>query len=114
MLAKALLGKSKLHRVAVRFAGMKQRLEAHETGEPHTQADSQMLAGFDESQHKFYDPWAHDPQNEDYQESIQMLSAENGPPDEINESDIAESVFYNLYQTEITWTVFFFAGWAAF
>jgi ferredoxin len=115
MLAKALFGKRNLSRFAVRYIGMKQRTVAHETGDPRMPSDTDFVKGFDKDQHKFYDPFSHDPQNEDYQESIKMAGSYGGePPYEIDDTDIAESIFYNCFKTEITWTVFFFAGWAAF
>ncbi len=100
--------------VPLRSIGSQQRMEAHETADPANPADSNFLDSFDDRRQKYYDPYSHDPQQEDYQDTIVMADRMGGIPDEINSSDIAESVFYTIFKTEITWTVLFFGGFAAF
>ena len=114
MLLSRLLRKNKLLQLSTRAIGMNQQNTNYETDQPHTPEDTDLLANFTERKHKYYDPFQHDPQSEDYQESIKLSDREGGIADDIDASDIAESIFYNIFQTEIAWTVFFFAGWAAF
>ena len=88
------------------------RQENWQTDEPVDNVNNR-TQDFSLATSKYYDPYSYDPQNADYQEDIRMHDRDS-EPDELDFSDLAESVFYTLYQTEITWTVFFFAGWAAF
>ena len=114
MLFTRLLRKNNLIKLSTRAIGSKQRMVNYETDQPHTGGESDLLVNFTDRKHKYYDPFQHDPQMEDYQESILLSDREGGIPADIDAADISESIFYNLFQTEITWTVFFFAGWAAF
>ena len=107
------LANNRLFFTWMRYTGMKQRVTSHETDEPQDYGKKTDLMNPDLLKSKFYDPFQHDPQNMDYQEDIRMLTREEYP-DEIDYSDIAESIYYTIFKTEIVWTVCFFAGWAAF
>lgn len=89
-------------------------MTAHETGEVSDHKDSVILDNFTEDRHKYYDPYQHDPQNEDYQDTVRISAMYGYTPSEIHDSDVAESIYYMMFKTEIVWTVFFFAGWSAF
>ncbi|CAI2378893.1 unnamed protein product [Moneuplotes crassus] len=114
MLLSRILRRNRAVMLPIRSIGSNQRLEAHETDEPRTPEDSQFLAHFNDRKKKYYDPYSHDPQAEDYQDSILMSDRMGGVPDEITSADISENWFYTIYKTEITWTVFFFGAYSAF
>ena len=62
---------------------------------------------------KYYNPHTFDPQSIDYQKDVR-LSLRDELPDEIDASDIAESMYANMFMTELTWPPFFTGTWAAF
>ena len=62
---------------------------------------------------KYYNPTTFDPQALDYQQDVR-LAVRDEIPDEIDSTDIAESIYNQLIMGELTWTTFFFGGWAAF
>ena len=114
MLLARLFRKHRLVSIPVRAIGMKQRMDVHETGEPKKPHESYHMQKFDERRQKYYDPYTHDPQQEDYQEYIRIAHRDAPCADNIDASDIAESLYYTLYKTEMVWTVFFFSVWSAF
>lgn len=61
---------------------------------------------------KYYNPTTWDPQTMDYQEDIR-LSSRDELPDEMDAADISESLYNQLFQTELTWPPLFFGIWAA-
>ena len=113
LLSRAQLMRNRLFFTCMRNTGMKQRITSHETDEPQDFGKRTDLINPELLKSKFYDPFQHDPQNMDYQEDIRMIEREMYP-EQIDYSDIAESVYYTIFKTEIVWTVAFFAGWAAF
>ena len=112
MLLSRFLRKNKLFKIPLRAIGSDQRMESHETADPSK--NSRYLEAFDARRQKYYDPYQHDPQQEDYQESIRMAHRDSEFALDVDSSDVAENIYYTLFKTEIVWTVFFFAGWAAF
>ena len=89
------------------------RMEAWETVDPQDDVKSKVIQDFDRANSKYYDPYSYDPSNKDYQDDIRMSSRTLQPTD-LDLSDVAESLFYNLFCTEVFWTTAFFGGWAAF
>ena len=61
---------------------------------------------------KYYNPATWDPQTMDYQEDIRLASREE-LPDEMDAADISESIYNQLFSTELTWPPMFFGIWAA-
>ena len=49
----------------------------------------------------------------DYQNDVR-LAVRDELPTEINAEDMSESVYQQLFQTELVWPPLFFSGWAAF
>ncbi len=62
---------------------------------------------------KYYNPATFDPQNLDYQQDVR-LSVRDELPDEFDSADIAESLYAQLFHTELVWPVVFFGVHAAF
>lgn len=48
----------------------------------------------------------------DYQEDIRLASREE-LPDEMDAADISESIYNQVFSTELTWPPMFFGIWAA-
>ena len=62
---------------------------------------------------KYYNPHTFDPQNQDYQRDVR-LSVRDELPDSFDSADIAESVYGQLFHTELVWPVVFFGVYSAF
>ena len=62
---------------------------------------------------KYYNPHTFDPQQMDYQKDVR-LNKRDELPDEIDSADVAESVYAQLFHTELVWPVIWFGGYAAF
>ena len=62
---------------------------------------------------KYYNPHTFDPQMLDYQRDVR-LSVRDELPDEIDSADVAESMYGQLFHTELVWPVVWFGGYAAF
>lgn len=61
---------------------------------------------------KHYNPYTFDPQQEDYQQDVR-LAVRDELPDQLDASDIAESMYGYMFMTELTWPSLFFGAWAA-
>ena len=62
---------------------------------------------------KYYNPNTFDPKNMDYQRDVR-LSVRDELPDEFDSADITESLYGQLFHTELVWPVVFFGVYAAF
>ena len=62
---------------------------------------------------KYYNPQSFDPSTMDYQNDVRLAVRDELPTD-INAEDMSESVYQQLFQTELVWPPLFFSGWAAF
>jgi hypothetical protein len=61
---------------------------------------------------KYYNPYTFDPQHADYQKDVR-LSVRDELPDELDASDVAESMYAYMFMTEMTWSPFFAGTWGA-
>ena len=61
---------------------------------------------------KYYNPHTFDPQSLEYQRDVRLAVRDELPTDISNE-DIAESMYANMFMTELTWPSLFFGVWAA-
>ena len=62
---------------------------------------------------KYYNPHTFNPENLAYQEDIRLNSRDE-LPSEIDSTDIAESMYAQMFMTELTWPPLFWGGWSAF
>ena len=62
---------------------------------------------------KYYNPHTFNPENLAYQEDIRLNSRDE-LPSEIDSTDIAESMYSQIFMTELTWPPLFWGGWSAF
>ena len=62
---------------------------------------------------KYYNPQTFDPQNLDYQRDVR-LAVRDELPDEVDSADVSESLYNQLFHTELVWPVIFYGGYAAF
>jgi hypothetical protein len=61
---------------------------------------------------KYYNPYTFDPQHADYQEDVR-LAVRDELPDQLDASDVAESMYAYIFMTEMTWSPFFAGTWGA-
>ena len=62
---------------------------------------------------KYYNPHHFDPQNAAYQQDVR-LSVRDELPDELDASDILETIYKSYVNTELIWPPVFASTWAAF
>ena len=60
-----------------------------------------------------YNPDKFDPWNLDYQQDVR-LAVRDEMPDEPDASDVSESLYSQMFHTELVYPPIFFGGWAAF
>ena len=62
---------------------------------------------------KYYNPHHFDPASLDYQNDIRLATRDEQPTDP-DLSDITESLYAQIFHTELLYPPIFFGGWAAF
>ena len=62
---------------------------------------------------KYYNPQSFDPASMDYQRDVR-LAVRDELPTEINAEDITESMYAQIFSSELVWPPLFFSTWAAF
>ena len=86
----------------------------HETSQPPAEgSQSDYLIDTHQANSKYYNPHTFDPQLLEYQEDIRLLSREE-LPSKIEAHDVAESLYSQVFHTELTWPPLFFGTWGAF